>query len=111
MNEGLGGAWEGGRTLKGLSLSTGRSSESRRVPAEGPPARLWFCTGTPRATHAVWLLNPQIRWTKSPWPPREQEAGGGGTLPGAEVSSSFSEQWPSLVLALSALLHPSRLHL
>lgn len=70
---------------------------------------LWSCAGTPRATHTGRHLNPQIRWIYSPLAAqRAGSQGEEGALPGAEVSSSFSEQWALLVLALLRPVPPKQ---
>lgn len=94
--------------LRAVALSHGGRLQRRPSPCEPVALRR-----ESRATHAGWLLNPQIRWTKSP--PAAQGAGsrvGWGALPpGLKSVPSFLNNGPGLILVLPCLLHPSRLHL
>lgn len=66
-----------------------------------------------RATHAGWLLNPQIRWTKSPLAAQGagSRVGWGALPPGLKSVPSFLNNGPGLILVLPCLPHPSRLPL
>lgn len=66
------------------------------------PVRLWLRAATPRAVHAMRLLNPQIRWTKSSVAAQGagSGAGRGALLPGLKSVPPSLNNGPGLILAL-----------